>query len=103
MEHSTSHSETLQINAAPGHDSIQKKKTPVPQTTPREQQVLTLLAAGHSSRDMGEILGLSSRTIERHRANLLKKFQQKNSISLIQAALQQGTLKTHHGKTGRKQ
>lgn len=61
-------------------------------TTPREQEVLLLVARGYTSKSMGERLGLSSRTIERHRANLLKKFSQKNSASLIQIALRQGLL-----------
>jgi DNA-binding NarL/FixJ family response regulator len=60
--------------------------------TPREQEILAMVAKGQTSKIMGEHLGLSIRTIERHRANLLKKFSQKNSISLIQTALRHGLL-----------
>jgi DNA-binding NarL/FixJ family response regulator len=60
--------------------------------TPREQQILTLLATGDTSKIMGELLGVSFRTIEHHRANLLKKFNQNNSISLVQTARHHGLL-----------
>ena len=60
--------------------------------TPREQQILLLVAKGYTSKVMGELLGLSIRTIERHRANMLKKLSQKNSAALIQSALRQGLL-----------
>ena len=60
--------------------------------TPREQEILTLVAKGYTSKGMGELLSLSIRTIERHRANLRKKFSRKNSASLIQAAIRHGLL-----------
>jgi DNA-binding NarL/FixJ family response regulator len=60
--------------------------------TPREQEILTLVATGDTSKRIGDTLDLSTRTIERHRANLLKKFNQKNSVSLIQSALHHGLL-----------
>lgn len=52
-----------------------------------EQEILNLVAEGRTSKSIAEQLGRSARTIERHRANLLKKFSQKNSVSLIQAAM----------------
>lgn len=46
---------------------------PVELLTPREREVLDLIAAGHSNRQIAEILYLSPRTIERHIANLYLK------------------------------
>ncbi len=66
--------------------------TAITKITRREQEILSLVADGLTSKSMAEQLGLSARTIERHRANLLKKFSQKNSVSLIQIALHQGLL-----------
>jgi DNA-binding CsgD family transcriptional regulator len=60
--------------------------------TRREQEILNLVAEGRTSKSMAQLLGLSARTIERHRANLLKKFSLKNSASLIQTAMRQGLL-----------
>lgn len=60
--------------------------------TRREQEILSLVAEGRTSKAMALLLGLSARTIERHRANLLKKFSQKNSVSLIRSAMRQGLL-----------
>ena len=41
--------------------------------TPREREVLTLLAEGHTSREIGSILEISARTVEHHRARLMSK------------------------------
>ncbi len=60
--------------------------------THREQQILHLIAAGHTSKLMATQLSLSIRTVERHRANLLKKFSQKNSVTLVQSAIRHGLL-----------
>jgi len=60
--------------------------------TRREQEILNLVAEGRTSKSMAQLLGLSARTIERHRANLLKKFSLNNSVSLIQTAMRQGLL-----------
>lgn len=57
-----------------------------------EQEILTLVAEGRTSKSIAEQLGRSARTIEHHRANLLKKFSQKNSVSLIQTAMHHGLL-----------
>jgi len=60
--------------------------------TPREQQILNLVAAGQTSKLMAKQLSLSVRTVERHRANLLKKFSQRNSVTLVQSAIRHGLL-----------
>ena len=60
--------------------------------TPREQQILNLVAEGHTSKLMAKQLSLSVRTVERHRANLLKKFSQRNSVTLVQSAIRHGLL-----------
>ncbi|HHB77498.1 MAG TPA: response regulator transcription factor [Desulfobulbus sp.] len=51
--------------------------------TPRERDVLTLVVKGHTSRQIADILCLSPRTIDHHRANLLKKFKMKNTVDLV--------------------
>ncbi|MDR2550619.1 MAG: response regulator transcription factor [Desulfobulbus sp.] len=49
----------------------------------REKEVLCLVMQGHSSRTIGERLGISPRTIDHHRASLLKKFKMKNTVDLV--------------------
>jgi FixJ family two-component response regulator len=51
--------------------------------TLRERNVLELLAAGASNKGAGRQLGISPRTIEYHRANIMKKLGAKNATDLI--------------------
>ncbi|HHP7230816.1 MAG TPA: LuxR C-terminal-related transcriptional regulator, partial [Xenococcaceae cyanobacterium] len=51
--------------------------------TPREQEVLILLAKGHSNIDIGNQLHLSHRTIEKHVSRLLRKTDTNNRAELI--------------------
>ena len=41
--------------------------------TPREDEVVKLIAEGHSSREIAEVLTISVKTVERHRENVLQK------------------------------
>ena len=53
------------------------------QTTPREREVLDLIAAGHSTKEIARLLGVSPKTVEYHRANLLRKFGARTSSQLV--------------------
>jgi FixJ family two-component response regulator len=59
--------------------------------TRREREVLRLLAVGASNKDAGRQLGISERTIEYHRANLMKKLNAKNANDLIRIVLTGGS------------
>ncbi len=60
-----------------------KKQGPSP-LTPRETEVLSLLAAGKTSGDLARELYLSINTIETHRKNILAKLNAKNIVEAIQ-------------------
>ena len=62
--------------------------------TTREKQVLTLVAEGKKSKDIAELLLISIRTVEHHRANIMKKTQMKNTAELIKYAFQKGFIST---------
>jgi PAS domain S-box-containing protein len=51
--------------------------------TPREREVLTQIAAGASSKEAGRQLGISSRTIEIHRARIMEKLGARNAADLV--------------------
>jgi FixJ family two-component response regulator len=55
--------------------------------TPREFQVLELIANGASSKEAGRCLGISPRTIEVHRARVMEKLGAKNTIDLVHIVL----------------
>ncbi len=58
--------------------------------TKREKQILDLVVAGHTSKAMAAKLNLSPRTVDHHRSNLLKKFEMKNSVDLVNFAIRNG-------------
>jgi DNA-binding CsgD family transcriptional regulator len=50
--------------------------------TRRERQVLDQIAAGRSSKEIAAALGISPKTVEFHRSNLLRKFDAKSAVQL---------------------
>jgi two-component system response regulator NreC len=54
--------------------------------SPRERDVLRLLARGYTNRQAAEELGLSVRTVEAHRANLMAKLGLRNRAELVRWA-----------------
>jgi DNA-binding NarL/FixJ family response regulator len=60
--------------------------------TPREQQVLTLLAYGHTNAEIADQLTISIRTAELHRANAMRKLEVENRAQIVRWALDQHLL-----------
>ena len=58
--------------------------------TEREKEVLRLIAAGRTSREIAEVLVLSPNTVERHRANILSKLGLHTRADLIKYAIRRG-------------
>ena len=58
--------------------------------TPRERQILQLVAEGVISRDIADKLEISKRTVEHHRANMMKKLNIKRVADLIKYAIGRG-------------
>jgi DNA-binding NarL/FixJ family response regulator len=61
--------------------------------TPREREVLRLVWGGLSNREIADRLGISSRTIEAHRASLMKKLRVANTAQLVRIAIEQGLIR----------
>jgi FixJ family two-component response regulator len=55
--------------------------------TRREREVLEHFSSGASNKEAGRLLGISPRTIEYHRANIMKKLGAKNATDLIRTVL----------------
>ncbi|MET0694228.1 MAG: response regulator transcription factor [Propionibacteriaceae bacterium] len=60
--------------------------------TPREDEVLKLIAEGHPSRDIAELLTISLKTVERHRANILQKLGMRDRTELTRYAIRAGLI-----------
>ena len=58
--------------------------------SPRERQILKMVAEGITSKDIAEKFNISKRTVEHHRASLMKKLRINKSADLIKYAIQQG-------------
>ena len=60
--------------------------------TEREEEILKLVAEGHSSKEIADILVISVKTVERHRANLLQKLGLKDRLELTRYAIRVGLI-----------
>jgi DNA-binding NarL/FixJ family response regulator len=60
--------------------------------TPRQQEILKLVSQGNTNRDIARRLGISVRTVEVHRFNLMRRLKVRNVAQLLRQALQQGFL-----------
>lgn len=66
--------------------------TPYETLTPREREVLHLASRGLTNREIATTLFISPRTVETHRANLMRKLNLRTQADLIRYALQRGIL-----------
>lgn len=64
--------------------------TPEDPLTPRELEVVKLIAEGHTSEEIAETLVISKKTVERHRANILEKLGMRNRVELTRYAIRRG-------------
>lgn len=65
----------------------------VPGLTQREKEVLELIAAEYTTKEIAEKLFISYRTAENHRCSLIQKLDVKNTVGLIKVAIQLGLVK----------
>lgn len=66
------------------------RAAPVETPTPREIDVLRLIAQGYTNRQAAEALNISARTVEGHRANLMSKLNLRSRVELIRYARENG-------------
>jgi DNA-binding NarL/FixJ family response regulator len=58
--------------------------------TPRELEILKLIAEAHSSKEIARMLVISIKTVERHRANILEKLGMRDRVELTRYAIRRG-------------
>lgn len=64
--------------------------SPVQKLTPREREVLQLVAEGHTNREIARVLGVAPKTVDVHRTNLMAKLDLHDAASLTRLALRSG-------------
>jgi DNA-binding NarL/FixJ family response regulator len=74
------HLERLRDGDAVGRDPL----------TPRESEIVKLIAEGHTSREIAATLVISEKTVERHRANVLEKLGMRDRVELTRYAIRIG-------------
>ena len=71
-------------------DYLDRGSPPEELLTPRELEVVKLIAEGLTSDEVAEELSISSKTVDRHRANLLEKLGMRNRVELTRYAIRRG-------------
>lgn len=77
-------------------DFVNRQDTEMPpvcdEITSREQEVLTLIAEGLTNAAVGEQLGISVKTVDRHRENIMQKLNMHNRVELVKYAIRVGLI-----------
>ena len=60
--------------------------------TPREQEVVKLVAEAHTNKQIAGILHLSEKTVENHRSNALRKLGMRDRVELVRYAIRKGLI-----------
>jgi len=85
----------LLISTYVGRQPRKKKTGRLDLMTPRELEVTTLLAYGHTNAEIAARLCISERTVESHRTNIMTKLELKSRAELVRFAIDNGILKLH--------
>ena len=78
------------MTAGPGDGALQDSVLSV--LTKREVEILTHLAEGNPNREIGKMLHISTRTVDTHRSNILKKLKVRTNAELVKIAIQNGLI-----------
>jgi len=65
---------------------------PTDELTPREQEVVKLVAEAHTNKEIAEILHLAEKTVENHRSNAMRKLGMRDRVELVRYAIRKGLI-----------
>lgn len=68
----------------------QGEETPSDPLTPRELEIVKLVAEGHTSDEIAEALVIAKKTVEHHRSNILEKLGMRDRVDLTRYAIRRG-------------
>lgn len=75
----------------------EQKLKPLIHITPRQREILRLVSVGRTNREIAKSLGISVRTVEVHRFNLMRRMEVRNVAQLLRQALQLNLLPRNFG------
>lgn len=73
-----------------GNVELRETETSYEKLTPRQRELLQLLAEGYTRREIAEMLKISPKTVSRHRENLMNRLNINDDASLVKYALRMG-------------
>jgi DNA-binding NarL/FixJ family response regulator len=79
-------SEIVVESAIHPHSAVQEGD-PLSMLSPREKEILQLIAEGHTSAEIGRLLFISEKTVEKHRTKLMEKLSVRNLAGLVRLAV----------------
>jgi DNA-binding NarL/FixJ family response regulator len=71
---------------------VSDRRGPLDTLTPRQREVLQLIAEGNTTRQMAQVLGVSAKTIETHRAQLMERLDIHDIAGLVRFAIRTGVV-----------
>lgn len=71
-------------------DVLERGEQTESELTPREEEIVKMVAEANTSREIAEMLHLSEKTVENHRANAMKKLGMRDRVELVRYAIRQG-------------
>ena len=81
---------TAFLNGKGKRQAAPRPRSPLETLSAREREVLKLIAEGYRSRAIGDFLCISEKTVEKHRANLMRKLGINSATALTALAIEQG-------------
>lgn len=74
------------------HPNTKRVDNPLELLSPREKEILQLIAEEHTSHEVGKILSISEKTVEKHRTNIMEKLKVRNLAGLVRLAIKYGLI-----------
>jgi DNA-binding NarL/FixJ family response regulator len=71
-------------------DHLRRDSVPERILTPREEEIVKLIAEGNSTKEIADLLVISAKTVDRHRANILAKLGMRDRLALTRYAIREG-------------
>lgn len=80
------------MQRASRQQGVQPRRRRPEDFTPREQEILNLIWSGLKNQEMATRLKISIKTVEAHRATMMKKIRVTNTAQLLKVAIQDGLI-----------